>query len=55
MVQTADELTEKMTLLLRDNDLCRKMGNNAPMVIKEQQQAMEKTVDLIAESLKIIT
>jgi len=55
MVQTADELTEKMTLLLRDNDLCRKMGDNAPTVIKEQQQAMEKPVDLIAAALKINT
>jgi 3-deoxy-D-manno-octulosonic-acid transferase len=53
MVHTADELTEKMAMLLRNDDLCRKMGSNAQLVIKEQQQAMKKTVDLVVTALKI--
>jgi 3-deoxy-D-manno-octulosonic-acid transferase len=47
MVHNADELTNKITMLLNDNKLLWEMGENARLVIEEQQQAMQKTFELI--------
>jgi 3-deoxy-D-manno-octulosonic-acid transferase len=52
MVHNADELTNKITILLNDDNLRSKMGENARLVIEEQQQAMKKTVELIASAIK---
>ena len=52
MVHNADELTNKITMLLNDNNLRQEMGENARLVIEEQQQAMKKTVELIVAAIK---
>jgi 3-deoxy-D-manno-octulosonic-acid transferase len=51
-VHNADELTDKITMLLNDNNLRHEMGENARLVIEEQQQAMEKTIELILAAIK---
>jgi len=51
MVQNADELTNKITMLLNDGNLRREMGENARLVIDEQQQAMKKTVERIMAAI----
>jgi 3-deoxy-D-manno-octulosonic-acid transferase len=51
VVQNEDELANKITMLLNDNNLRHKMGENAQVVIREQQQAMEKTVKLIITAI----
>ena len=53
MVRNADELTNKITMLLNDNKLLRQMGGNARSVIEEEQQVMKKTVDLIAAAIEV--
>ena len=52
MVHNADELTNKITMLLNDNNLRQEMGKNAWLVIEEQQQAMKKTVELVVAAIK---
>jgi 3-deoxy-D-manno-octulosonic-acid transferase len=52
MVHNADELTNKITMLLNDNHLRHEMGENARFVVEEQQQAMKKTVELIMSIIK---
>jgi 3-deoxy-D-manno-octulosonic-acid transferase len=52
MVHNANELMNKMAMLLNDNNLRQEMGENARLVIEEQQQAMKKTVELILTVIK---
>jgi 3-deoxy-D-manno-octulosonic-acid transferase len=52
LVQNADELTNKITMLLNDTALCHNMGENAQLVIEEQQQAMQMTVEHIMTVIK---
>jgi 3-deoxy-D-manno-octulosonic-acid transferase len=52
MVKNAGELTENITVLLNDNSLWQRMGENAKSVVKEQTKAMEKTVELIMATIK---
>ena len=52
MVHNADELTNKIAMLLNDNNLRQEMGKNARLVIEEQQQAMKKTVELVVAAIK---
>jgi 3-deoxy-D-manno-octulosonic-acid transferase len=52
MVHSADELTKKTAMLLNDDDLRRKMGENARLVIEQQQQVMKKTIELIETVVK---
>jgi 3-deoxy-D-manno-octulosonic-acid transferase len=52
MVHNADELMNKIATLLNDNNLRQEMGENARLVIEEQQQAMKKTVELILTVIK---
>jgi len=51
MVHNAEELTSKITMLLNDNSLRHKMGENAQLVIEEQQQAIQKTVELVMAAI----
>jgi 3-deoxy-D-manno-octulosonic-acid transferase len=52
MVHNADELANKIAMLLNDNNLRQEMGKNARLVIEEQQEAMKKTVELIVTAIK---
>jgi 3-deoxy-D-manno-octulosonic-acid transferase len=52
MVHNADELTNRIAMLLSDNNLRQEMGKNARLVIEEQQQAMKQTVELILTAIK---
>jgi 3-deoxy-D-manno-octulosonic-acid transferase len=51
MVQNADELTKKLTILLNDDSLRHIIGENARLVIEEQHQAMQKTVELVMAAI----
>jgi 3-deoxy-D-manno-octulosonic-acid transferase len=51
MVHNAEELTSMITMLLNDNNLRHEMGKNAQLVIEEQQQAIQKTVELVMAAI----
>ncbi|MCU0704876.1 MAG: 3-deoxy-D-manno-octulosonic acid transferase [Fimbriiglobus sp.] len=50
MVKSADELEAAFAGLLLDADRRRRMGDTARRLVKEQQGATERTVDLISET-----
>lgn len=52
MVHNEDELTKGITMLLNDNNLRHEMGKNARLVIEEQQQAIQKTVEVIIAAIE---
>ncbi|HVN95613.1 MAG TPA: glycosyltransferase N-terminal domain-containing protein [Syntrophorhabdaceae bacterium] len=52
MVQDADELAGKLADILHDDNLRREMGERGKLIIKEQRDVMNKTVEYIAAVIK---
>jgi len=52
MVRSAQELTAKITSLLNNDRLRQAIGQNAALVMSEQKEAMEKTVNYILSTIK---
>ncbi len=52
IVHSADELTNKIALILNDERLRMKMGQNGCLVTQEQEQAMKNTVDCILKKIR---
>jgi 3-deoxy-D-manno-octulosonic-acid transferase len=51
IVDSADSLYEKLKLVLEDEDLRSRMGNNGREIIEMQSEVMEKTVEIILKTL----
>ena len=51
VVDSEDTLYEKIKLVLEDEDLRHKMGNNGRAIIEKQSEVMEKTVEIILKTV----
>ncbi len=53
MVNNRDELIEKISLLIEDDELRDKMGKKGTKIIDAQREVMEKTVDFIMKTVTV--
>ncbi|MCX5807706.1 MAG: glycosyltransferase [Proteobacteria bacterium] len=51
VVSSGDDLYEKIKLVLENKDLRNKMGSNGKKIIEMQSEVMEKTVDIILQTI----
>lgn len=52
IVHNANELTKRITDILKDDNLRHEMKKNARLVIEEQQQVMQKTIELVTDIIE---